>query len=279
MIRIGFVDYYLDEWHANNYPDMIKAASGGKMQVAYAYAPIEPPHGGVSNARWAEQHGVVLLDSIEEVVKKSDCLVVLSPDNPEMHEELCRIPLSSGKRTYVDKTFAPDADAARRIFAVAESRNTPCWSSSALRFADELKTVTAAETEHIISEGPSNISIYSIHQIEMIVALMNAPADSVMYTGDIAHPAYIIRFSDGRTAQCFHRNDPKWSFALTLADRENTARRVEIRSDYFGNFIKALVGFFDTGAVPVEHDRTVDVIGIRSAIIRASERPYQWIKI
>ena len=41
-------------------------------------------------------------------MEKSDCLLVLSPDNCEMHEELCQIPLRSGKRTYVDKTFAPD---------------------------------------------------------------------------------------------------------------------------------------------------------------------------
>ena len=23
MKKIGFIDYYLDEWHANNYPEMI----------------------------------------------------------------------------------------------------------------------------------------------------------------------------------------------------------------------------------------------------------------
>ena len=27
MIKVGFIDYYLDEWHANNYPAWIKAAA------------------------------------------------------------------------------------------------------------------------------------------------------------------------------------------------------------------------------------------------------------
>ena len=30
MKKIGFIDYYLDEWHANNYPQFIKDADGEK---------------------------------------------------------------------------------------------------------------------------------------------------------------------------------------------------------------------------------------------------------
>ena len=28
-MKIGFIDYYLDEWHANKYPAWIKEASNG----------------------------------------------------------------------------------------------------------------------------------------------------------------------------------------------------------------------------------------------------------
>lgn len=43
MQTIGFIDYFLDEWHANNYPEWIKQASGGELQVAYAYGKIDSP--------------------------------------------------------------------------------------------------------------------------------------------------------------------------------------------------------------------------------------------
>ena len=46
IVKIGFVDYYLDEWHANNYPALIKEVSGGEMEVAYAYGHIDSPIGG-----------------------------------------------------------------------------------------------------------------------------------------------------------------------------------------------------------------------------------------
>ena len=43
MKRIGFIDYYLDEWHANNYPQLIKEVSGGELEVTCAYAVIDSP--------------------------------------------------------------------------------------------------------------------------------------------------------------------------------------------------------------------------------------------
>ena len=114
MKKIGFIDYYLDEWHANNYPDMIKKAYPGEFEVSYAFGLIDSPKGGMTNRSWAEKNGITLCESIEELVEKRDYLIVLSPDNSEMHEELCKIPLKSGKNTFVDKTFAPTREIAER---------------------------------------------------------------------------------------------------------------------------------------------------------------------
>ena len=133
---------------------------------------------------------------MEEVIEKSDVLVVLSPDNPEMHEELCDLPLQSGKLCYVDKTFAPDKAAAERIFANAKAHGTKCYSSSALRFSAELNEIDTESICKIYSEGPGTYEIYSIHQIEPIVRLMNARAKRVMFTGDEKHPAMVIEFAD-----------------------------------------------------------------------------------
>ena len=119
-MKIGFIDYYLDEWHSNNYPELIAKASNGAHEVCCAFAYREPPAemNLRSNAQWSADYGIPLVSSIEEVIERSDCLVVLSPDNPEMHEILCQLPLASGKRTYIDKTFAPDKATAERIFAI-----------------------------------------------------------------------------------------------------------------------------------------------------------------
>ena len=67
MKKIGFIDYYLDQFHANNYPEMIKKASDGRYEVAYAYGMVDAED-GLPNKEWSEKYGVELLDTIEEVV-------------------------------------------------------------------------------------------------------------------------------------------------------------------------------------------------------------------
>jgi len=277
-MKVGFIDYYLDEWHANNYPKMLKELSGGKYEVAYAYAKIDSPKkGGLTSKQWAEKYGVQLLDTIEEVIEKSDRLIVLSPDNPEMHEELCKLPLASGKLVYVDKTFAPDKATAERIFAHAKANNTKCFSSSALRFTTELAEFNKDDIKNIYSEGPGVLEIYSIHQIEPIVCLMQCRAKRVMFTGDKTHPAAVIEFEGGKFA---HMYQADWiPFRLTAVNEKNAATVHQIQSEYFPLFLKALIEFFDTGIVPVPAEQTIDVIAIRQAALMAAEKPFTWIDI
>ncbi len=132
MKTVGFIDYYLDEFHANNYPKWLKEASGGELEVKYAYAKIDSPlQGGMTTDDWCEKYGIERVSSIEELIEKSDYINVLSPDNPEMHEELCHLPLKSGKRVYVDKTFSETKEIAERIFKLAEENKG--WRTEDLR--------------------------------------------------------------------------------------------------------------------------------------------------
>ena len=277
MKKIGFIDYYLDEWHANNYPSFIKERSGGRYEVCYAYGKIDSPIGGMTNEEWSKKQNIPLLDSIEEVVEKSDVLIVLSPDNPEMHEELTDYPLKSGKCVYVDKTFATDKETAVKIFENADRHGTKCFSSSALRFASELENVDKDKIYKIYSEGPGSYEIYSIHQIEPVVMLMGCRAKRIMGLGDIDHPSVIIEFEDGRLAQL--HQCAECDFKITTADANNNACTYTITSEYFGLFIDAVIKFFDTETIPVSHEQTTDVMAIREAGMRALKNPFQWIEL
>ena len=68
--KIGFIDYYLDEWHANNYPAWIKEASNGEYEVAYAYGEIDSPLGGRTTAAWCADMGVEQVESIDTLIEK-----------------------------------------------------------------------------------------------------------------------------------------------------------------------------------------------------------------
>ncbi len=164
-MKIGFIDYYLDEWHANHYPEWLKKYSNGEMEVAYAYGQIASPFTHKTSQEWCQEHQVTYCAAIEEVVEKSDALIVLSPDNCEKHEELAKLPLMSGKRTFIDKTFSPDRESALAMFALGDAHGTPCYSASALRFATEYQPYKGKTVKAMATWGPNGVDTYSVHQL------------------------------------------------------------------------------------------------------------------
>lgn len=274
MKKIGIIDYFLDEWHANNLPQWVRDASDGKYEIAYAYGEITAPS-GVTSAQWCENYGVKLCKTIEEVIEKSDVLMVLSPDNPEMHKKLCDLPLRSGKTTYVDKTFAPDCETAEYLVNLAKENNTPMFSSSALRFSKELEDVSKEKICTLATQGPGIMSNYSIHQLEMIVALMGTEAEKVMFLGTEQCPQFVIGFSGNRSAVMGqYYGSP---FALQAAKEDGTSVIIPSCTEFFERFVVALLKFFDTAVPPVDAKETILIAKLREIGIKGCDTPGEWI--
>lgn len=277
MKKVGFIDYYLDEWHANNYPEFFKKVSGGEMQVCSAFGEIDSPIGGMTNAEWSAKYNIPLASSIDEVIDKSDCLVVLAPDSPETHLRLTDKALKSGKRVYIDKTFALTRADAEAIFENADKHSTPCYSSSALFFSDEIQKIDKNGILRINSSSHGYLKQYAIHQVEQIVALMGSDVRRLMLVGSEANPLIVIEYKDGRYAQMNHYIYA--DFKLDIGYEDGRLNTVEIKSDYFANCINSMVNFFNTGDIPVSHEQTIGVISIIEGIYKALEAPGTWINI
>lgn len=277
MIKIGFIDYFLDEWHANNYPKFIAQQFGDEFKVAYAYAEKDK-EGGLTTDEWCEKFGVERCNTIAEVVEKSDCIIVLSPDNPERHLDLCREPLASGKRVYVDKTFALTKDIAKEIVANGEANNTPFFSTSALRFANELAEVPREGICFINSRGPGRFDTYAIHQIEPIVVLMGSEVKRIMSVGS-GYETMVIEFSNGRRAVMSHYDWKGIDFEMVVNYEDGSIYKVSQMTGYFDNFINKLCTFFKTGETFADHAETVSVMGIIEAGNKALANPGEWVEV
>lgn len=277
MIKIGFIDHFLDEWHANNYPKFIAQQFGDEFKVAYAYAEKDK-EGGLTTDEWCAQFGVERCNTIEEVVEKSDCIIVLSPDHPERHLDLCRIPLASGKRVYVDKTFALTKDIAKEIVAIGEENNTPFFSTSALRFSNELADVKRDGICFINSRGPGRFDTYAIHQIEPIVVLMGSEVKRIMSVGS-GYETMVIEFSNGRRAVMSHYDWKGVDFEMIVNYEDGSIHKIPQMSGYFDNFINKLCTFFKTGETFADHAETVSVMGIIEAGNKALATPGVWIEV
>ena len=277
MFKLGFIDYYLDEWHANNYPQWIREASNGAMQVTHAYALMDSPKGGRTTADWCRDFAIAPCATIEELIDQCDGLIVLSPDDCQMHEQLCQKPLRSGKPVYVDKTFAPDGETARRIFAIAEESGTPCYSTSALRFAREYAGIDRKRIKSLCSWGPGTFEIYSIHQLEPVMMLMDCPARRVMALPGNGWVSLQIEYADGRcaTVACFEEGAP---FEMNLCMDGGNAI-VTVTSDFFQAFIARMVDFFRDQIVQVPHEETLRIMAVRGAGAKALQQPFTWINV
>ena len=86
MKKIGFIDFYLSEWHANNYPAWIReicARDGLDYEIAYAWAETDvSPRDGKTSEEWCRENGVTLCATVEELCEKSDVLLILAPSDP-----------------------------------------------------------------------------------------------------------------------------------------------------------------------------------------------------
>lgn len=275
--KIGFIDYYLDEWHANNYPAWIEKASGGAYTVAYAYGEIDSPLGGKTTAQWCDAMHVERCESIDALIEKSDCIIVLSPDNPEQHWALCQKPLRSGKRVYVDKTFAPTAQIARDLFALAEENGTPMYSSSALRFSKELAELPEKDVRFVLLSGPGKPENYLIHQIEPMVALLRARPVRVLYAGVEGAASYTVEFADGKLGVANLLVEGPFQTTVKFAD--GAVVPIAESTETFDRLIAGMVRFFETGEVQVDARETVAIATILEAAHKAEAVPGEWVAV
>ena len=276
MKKIGFIDYYISEWHADNYPAWIKAASerlGLDYEVRYAYASKDvSPVSGLTTDEWCEKFGIEKCESIDEITAKSDYLIILAPSNPEEHLALAKETLKAGKLTYIDKTFAPDLATAKEIFSLSEANGANIFSSSALRYATELSSFSSP-TSLDITGGGGNLPEYIIHQIEIAVTLIGRGAVSVRMEKAEDEDVATVSYNDGRSVTL--RYFPKHPFSVLCDGGE----RVKLSSDFFGGLIENILRFFESEYIPVAKEDTLEVMAIREAVIKAYENPGQTVKI
>ncbi len=277
MKKIGFVDYMIDEWHANNYPawiDKVCRENGYDCRVAYAWA-MKNGEGLRSTQEWCADFGVIPCETLEELCDKSDYIVILAPSNPEVHWELASKVLPYGKPTYIDKTFAPDYDTAKQFVEIAKRHNTPFFSTSALRYAAELYGVQADEIA--VTGGGGSFDEYAVHQIEMVVKTLNIGAKSVKVEQNGSFLTGFIRYNDGRFATVTYAQNLPFT-AYTVSHGEGGNYRM-IQSDFFTSLIGDMLRFFETKVPSFAIEQTLEVMKIRSALLDACREQGVWLPL
>ena len=279
MKKIGFIDLYLDEWHANNYPAWFRESTlwnGFELAGAWEKRPGERPLDV-----WCKEMDIPAYTSMEKLLEDCDAFCVLAPSNPEVHEELAELPLMTGKPVYIDKPFAPSKAAAERMFALADAHNTPMFSSSALRFGDELiearKTLNGVKPDTVITCGGGRLyDEYAIHQLEMIVSVMGCGASKLMRTHGVQGDVVNIQYPDGRQAVVNYY--PNFGFSIAMGgDFPMINQPAQNRT--FNNLLDSILTFFAGGPNPVDRAETIEIAKLLETSILAEKNTGVWIDL
>lgn len=279
MIKVGFIDYYLDEWHANSAPDHLLKQSDGEVKVCYAYGEIANPVNGTTSEQWCEKMGVQYCATISEVVEKSDVLMILAPDNCERKEDLAREALASGKPCFVDKPFGTDLASAKRMFDIAEKHNTPCYTCSSLRFAQEYNAVDRKAIKSLLAMTPQNsYDNYILHALEPAMMLMEEPAARAMAVnyGDDFYSVTLEMLSGRYIVITGLNYDSPYMMNISIPTANQI---VDCSYDFWIYHYKAMVEFFRTGKEPVSHKESLMLAAAREAGKKSLAANGQWIAV
>ncbi len=277
MRSIGFVDYYIDEWHANNYPAWIKNAAeklGLDFEFKYVWAETASPNTGVTTQEWCEKMGAVRCRSIDELCEKSDAIFILSPTDPDKHLGYAEKVFAYGKPTYVDKTFAECLESAKKIEEAAKKYNTPFFSTSALRYAEELAEFESPKSLFFTGGGRS-LEEYVIHCIEMAVILKDAPIECVKV--ERAGKMKIIHAKTKLGMEIVIVYSPAFGFTVSVEYEDKKGKFKKIESSFFDVLIEQILAFFDTGKAPFSFDETIEAMRFRDLVLEADGSPDKWI--
>ena len=124
--------------------------------------------------------GVEIVDSIDELLKKVDVVLLESVDG-RPHLAQARPVIAAGKPLFIDKPMAASLADAMEIFRLAKEKHVPCFSASSLRFSSGFQAVRQKDSPlrrraGCVAWGPLHLEPhhpdlfwYGIHGVEIAV--------------------------------------------------------------------------------------------------------------
>jgi predicted dehydrogenase len=263
--RIGFVDFKLENYHANTFLKAIRETLRSRgFSVTGCMATDE-----ANGKAWAAKNNVPYFSSPEALNEQVDCYMILAPSNPEVHLDLCRKVVPFGKITYVDKTFAPDLKTAKEIFELADQHRVKLQTTSALRYTDvqkKVKELGKDQVKHTVAwGGGSSFDEYAIHPVELTVSCMGPDAQSLSRRGTGAFSQLLVNFSNDRTAVINVYTTGDTPFAATITTAAKTQHVPVNGATLFVDTAAGILDFFDAGEPNIDRAESLMIRRILDA--------------
>jgi predicted dehydrogenase len=274
LLKVGIIG--LDTSHVTAFTDLINkkdnkgplenirivaAFPGGSPDLDISVNPKRLP---AFTKYLREKHGVEIVGSIDELVKKVDAVLLESVDG-RPHLEQVRPVIAAGKPVFIDKPIAASLADTIEIFELAKKHDVPCFSSSSLRFNDRLKGLASdpkvGKIKRCDARGPVNplkghpeLFFYGIHGIEMLFTVMGAGCETVTWKDDVVTGTW----KDGRIGTFRNAKDYK----VEVEGEKGTASS---GGGGYQDLVKEIATFFRTKKAPVPAEETINLVAFMVA--------------
>ena len=268
----AFTKLLNDKSDPNHVPGarVVAAFKGGSPDVESSRTRIDR-----FTAELKDKWGVEIVDSIEELCKKVDAVLLESVDG-RPHLNQVRPVFAAKKRVFIDKPFTASYADAREIVRLSRESGTPFFSSSSLRFATDLQAMKRDEklgaTLGAFTYGPAptephhpDLFWYGIHAVEMLYTLMGPGCESVTRVHTDGVDVVVGKWKDGRVGTMRGIRDGKRDYgAVAFGAKANLATPTPMQSDY-RNLLVEVVKFLQTGAPPIPPEETLEMMAFMEA--------------
>ncbi|MBA4105213.1 MAG: dehydrogenase [Pirellula sp.] len=217
--------------------------------------------------------GVEMVDSIEEMLEKVDVVMILSIDGRK-HLEQVRPVFEAGKPVFIDKPIAASLSEAMEIFRLAEKHNTPCFSSSSLRFAKQTLNVRndprLGELVGCDQYAPCALEAhhpdffwYGIHGVEPLFTIMGRGCESVTRVHTDGTDMAVGVWKGGRIGTFRGIRDGQSGYGSTVFGTKGILPGGGF--DGYEPLLVEIVRFFKTGKPPVSAEETLEIFAFMEA--------------
>lgn len=264
IMNIAFIDHDIDNWHANTFARLL-SEEHPELKLTAVYANRKD-----NLQSWAAERNVAVVDSIEALRPLADAIMVLAPSNPETHLELCREAFRLGKPTYVDKTFAPDAQTAKLIFDEADARGVSIQTSSVLRYT-EVQEYCATKSNDPVRyiatwAGGGNFEEYLIHPVEHVISVLGPDYRDIRCREVAGFRKIEISFANGSEALInMHINHAVAFFSVISLASETQPIMID-GNKIFASGLSGILNFFKNPSQAIDRRETMAIMEILEKI-------------
>jgi predicted dehydrogenase len=226
-----------------------------------------------------EKFGVKMYDSIEEMAKNVDAILILSVDG-RPHLDQFRRTLGARKPVFIDKPLAGSLKDALEIVRLAKENKVPVFSSSSLRYSPDSPAQQLDKTGGVnaaYSYGPAELEPhhpdmfwYGIHAIEGLYAVMGTGCEKVVRTHTKNTDVITGVWSDGRVGTMQGNRAGKAGYGVTVVGPKGAVKGGEKHS--YKPLVEAYVKFFQTGISPVPPETTIEILAFMEAADESKRR-------